>query len=56
MSLTMLIEFGDSFDFTGADVAGWCREVGFRHVETLPLTGPASAGIASSSEDRNRGG
>ena len=28
MSLNMLIEFGDAFDFTGADFAGWCREVG----------------------------
>jgi O-methyltransferase/methyltransferase family protein len=46
MSLNMLIEFGDAFDFTGADFAGWCREVGFREVEIVPLTGPASAGIA----------
>jgi SAM-dependent methyltransferase len=46
MSLNMLIEFGDAFDFTGSDFAGWCREVGFREVEILPLTGPASAGIA----------
>ena len=46
MSLNMLIEFGDAFDFTGADFAGWCREAGFRDVEILPLTGPASAGIA----------
>jgi hypothetical protein len=46
MSLNMLIEFGDAFDFTGADFADWCREVGFREVEFLPLTGPASAGIA----------
>jgi hypothetical protein len=46
MSLNMLIEFGDAFDFTGRDFAGWCREAGFRHVEILPLTGPASAGIA----------
>jgi len=46
MSLNMLIEFGDAFDFTGNDFAGWCREVGFRHVEVLALTGPASAGIA----------
>jgi hypothetical protein len=42
----MLIEFGDAFDFTGSDFAGWCREVGFREVEILPLAGPASAGIA----------
>jgi O-methyltransferase domain/Dimerisation domain len=46
MSLNMLIEFGDAFDYTGSDFAGWCREVGFREVEILPLTGPASAGIA----------
>lgn len=46
MSLNMLIEFGDAFDFTGADFAAWCREVGFRDVEILPLTGPGSAGIA----------
>ncbi len=46
MSLNMLIEFGDAFDFTGSDFAGWCREVGFRDVQFLPLTGPTSAGIA----------
>jgi hypothetical protein len=46
MSLNMLIEFGDAFDFSGSDFAGWCREVGFREVEILPLAGPASAGIA----------
>jgi len=46
MSLNMLIEFGDAFDYTGADFAGWCTEVGFREVEIVPLTGPASAGIA----------
>jgi predicted O-methyltransferase YrrM len=46
MSLNMLIEFGDAFDFTGSDLAGWCREAGFREVEILPLTGPASAGVA----------
>jgi hypothetical protein len=46
MSLNMLIEFGDAFDFTGSEFAGWCREVGFRDVEITPLTGPASAGIA----------
>jgi predicted O-methyltransferase YrrM len=46
MSLNMLIEFGDAFDFTGSDLVGWCREAGFREVEILPLTGPASAGVA----------
>lgn len=46
MSLNMLIEFGDAFDYTGSDFAGWCTEAGFREIEILPLTGPASAGIA----------
>ncbi len=46
MSLNMLIEFGDAFDFTGADFRGWCLAAGFRRVEVLPLGGPASAAIA----------
>jgi predicted O-methyltransferase YrrM len=46
MSLNMLIEFGDAFDYTGADVTGWCCEAGFTTVDVLPLTGPASAAIA----------
>src|SRR5581483_12160158 len=45
MSLNMLIEFGDAFDYTGADFAGWCNDAGFRDIEVMPLTGPASAGI-----------
>jgi hypothetical protein len=46
MSLNMLIEFGDAFDFTAADFAGWCREAGFSRTEVIPLAGPASAGVA----------
>lgn len=46
MSLNMLIEFGDAFDFTGADFSRWCREVGFSRTEVIPLAGPASAGVA----------
>jgi len=46
MSLNMLIEFGDAFDYTGGDFAGWCRDAGFSDVDFLPLTGPTSAGIA----------
>jgi hypothetical protein len=46
MSLNMLIEFGDAFDYTGADFAGWCKEVGFKETEIMPLVGPTSAGIA----------
>ncbi len=46
MSLNMLIEFGDAFDFTGADFDRWCREVGFKRTEVVHLAGPASAGVA----------
>jgi hypothetical protein len=46
MSLNMLIEFGDAFDFTGAEFAAWCREAGFTRCEIIPLAGPASAAVA----------
>lgn len=46
MSLNMLIEFGDAFDFTGSDFAGWCRDAGFSRTQIIPLGGPASAGVA----------
>lgn len=46
MSLNMLVELGDGFDFTGADFNGWARETGFRETQIMPLAGPASAAIA----------
>ena len=46
MSLNMLIEFGEAFDYSGADFAKWCREVGFSRTEVVHLNGPCSAGIA----------
>lgn len=46
MSLNMLIEFGDAFDFTGADFWQWCQEAGFRRYEVMHLAGPCSAAIA----------
>lgn len=46
MSLNMLIEFGDAFDFSGADFWSWCREAGFKRYEVLHLAGPCSAAIA----------
>jgi hypothetical protein len=46
MSLNMLIEFGDAFDFTGQDFDGWCRKIGFGRTEVIPLRGPASAAVA----------
>jgi len=46
MSLNMLIESGDGFDYTGSDFAGWCREAGFKRFEVIPLAGPTSAAVA----------
>ena len=46
MSLNMLIEFGDAFDYSGADFRGWCSEVGFKRFEVIHLAGPSSAAIA----------
>jgi hypothetical protein len=46
MSLNMLIEFGDAFDYTFADFKGWCEEVGFKRFEKIELAGPSSAGVA----------
>ncbi|MEM0964698.1 MAG: methyltransferase [Verrucomicrobiota bacterium] len=46
MSLTMLMEFGDAFDFTAEEFFGWCREAGFSRFEVIPLAGPSSAAVA----------
>ena len=46
MSLNMLIEFGDAFDYSAADFRGWCSQVGFQRFEVMPLAGPSSAVIA----------
>jgi len=46
MSLNMLIEFGDAFDFTFAEYKSWCQEAGFTRFELLHLAGPCSAAVA----------
>lgn len=46
MSLNMLIEFGDAFDYTAAEFESWCREIGFDRFEIIPLAGPSSAAVA----------
>src|SRR6266540_759330 len=46
MSLNMLIEFGEAFDFSGADFRQWCSQVGFRRFEVIHLAGPCSAAVA----------
>ncbi|HYG78150.1 MAG TPA: methyltransferase [Planctomycetota bacterium] len=46
MSLNMLIELGDAFDYTGEDFRQWCGEAGFKRFEIIPLAGPSSAAVA----------
>lgn len=46
ISLNMLIETEDGFDYTGADFKEWAMEAGFKKTTVMPLAGPASAAIA----------
>src|SRR6185295_18309760 len=46
MSLNMLIETGEGFDFTLNDFGKWAKAAGFKTVDLLPLAGPSSAAIA----------
>ena len=46
MSLNMLIENGDAFDYTFTDFQRWSDGAGFKQTELLPLAGPTSAAIA----------
>ena len=42
MSLNMLIETHDGFDYTGADCCGWMTKAGFRETRVEHLVGPDS--------------
>ena len=46
MSLNMLIETAEGYDYTAADFNTWIREAGFSRSYIMPLTGPTSAAIA----------
>ncbi|WP_457651234.1 methyltransferase [Rhodocaloribacter sp.] len=46
MSLNILIELGDGFDYTGADFRAWGAEAGFTRFEVIPLAGPTFAAVA----------
>jgi hypothetical protein len=46
MSLNMLIETQEGYDFTFNDFKELAREAGFRRFELMPLAGPTSAAIA----------
>ncbi|MCH8128104.1 methyltransferase [candidate division KSB1 bacterium] len=47
MSLNMLIETPEGYDFSLADFDRWAKEIGYRETSTMPLTGPSSAVIAT---------
>jgi hypothetical protein len=42
MSLNMLVETADGFDYTGADCAKWMKGAGFRETRVEHLVGPDS--------------
>jgi ubiquinone/menaquinone biosynthesis C-methylase UbiE len=46
MSLNMLIEFGDAFDYSAAEFRRWCSAAGFRSFDLIPLAAGSSAAIA----------
>lgn len=46
MSLNMLIEFGDAFDYSAADFRAWCGAAGFRSFDVIPLAAGSAAAVA----------
>jgi precorrin-6B methylase 2 len=46
MSLNMLIETREGFDYTAADCAGWMRDAGFASTRVESLAGPESMVVA----------
>lgn len=46
ISLIMLVEFGDAFDYTEKEFREWCTEAGFKRFDRIKLEGTASALVA----------
>ncbi|NNE77840.1 MAG: methyltransferase, partial [Pricia sp.] len=46
MSLNMLIETAEGYDFTAADFDVLAKQAGFKSTRVMPLAGPSSAVIA----------
>jgi O-methyltransferase domain/Dimerisation domain len=46
MSLNMLVENGDAFDYTMNDFERWTKAAGFNRTVLIPLAGPSSAAVA----------
>ncbi|MBX5454920.1 MAG: methyltransferase [Acidobacteriia bacterium] len=52
MSLNMLIETAEGYNFTFRQFDTWCRAAGFNATELIPLAGTSSAAIAWKGEPR----
>jgi hypothetical protein len=46
MSMNMLTETAEDYNFTAADFDEWAMEAGFTRTHSMALTGPTSAVIA----------
>jgi len=46
MSLNMLIETAEGYDFTASDFDAWAKDAGFNETLVMSLAGPSSAAIA----------
>jgi len=46
MSLNMLIENGDAFDYTMNDFERWAKAAGFKRTSLIALAGPSGAAVA----------
>jgi len=46
MSLTMLVETGEGYDYSFKDFTEWCTEVGFKSFDKIPLTASETACVA----------
>lgn len=46
LSLNMLIETAEGYDFSASDFNELAKDVGFKKIAIMPLTGPSSAAIA----------
>lgn len=44
--MSLQLQAGGGFDFTGADFSSWCRDAGFAHIEVMPLVWPVAAAVA----------
>lgn len=46
MSLNMMLENGEAFDYSFDEFEKWTKEAGFKKTELIPLAGPCSAAVA----------